>query len=120
MNQDRSGVSAGQNGGMPIQLPYPADAPEGVARALRALSAPTRVSTIRYLLDHASATPAEIIDATAATAVHPALIELEKLGFVTGDLPAGERRGKPVRYSLNHDEFRACVDALHAWILPRI
>lgn len=107
-----------QDSDVPIQLPYPADAPERVARALRALSAPTRVVTLRHLLSHDSATPAEIIESTAATAVHPALIELERLGFVTGDIPAGARQGKAVRYSLNRAELRTCLDEMRAWMVP--
>jgi DNA-binding transcriptional ArsR family regulator len=118
MVRNHGGTGDRQDREVPIQLPYPADAPERVARALRALSAPTRVVTLRHLLSHDSATPAEIIESTAATAVHPALIELERLGFVTGDIPAGARQGKAVRYSLNRAELSACLDELRAWMVP--
>jgi DNA-binding transcriptional ArsR family regulator len=118
MNADKGISSDRQNRTVPTQLPYPADAPEGASRALRALSAPTRVVTLRYLLDHDGATPAEIVAGTNATAIHPALLELEHLGFVTGDLAPGLRRGKSVRYTLDRAELARCLAELNAWMLP--
>jgi DNA-binding transcriptional ArsR family regulator len=90
--------------------------PDAASRALRAISGPTRMRTIRYLAEHPDSTAPAIIRGTGAAAVHAALGELEDLGFVRADIPAGERHGRTVRYQLDGARLRGAVDDLHAWL----
>jgi DNA-binding transcriptional ArsR family regulator len=109
----------GQNGRMPTTVPYPSDVPSGVEPALRALSAPTRVLTLRYLIEHPESTAAEVTAGTVVRSAYDALVELERLGLVDADRPKGARNGTPVRYSVNSAALGSSLDALHSWLSPR-
>lgn len=106
----------GHNGGMPASLSNPPDMPEDAQRAQRAFSAPTRAVVLRHLIVSPGSTATEIVAETGATAVHPALLELERLGFVVGDIP-GNRNGRKVRYSVDRQAVRAALDSLTRWLL---
>jgi hypothetical protein len=101
---------------MPAHLSHPPQMPEPARRAQRATAAPTRAVALRYLLVHPGSTANEIAAATGITAVHPALIELECLGFVHGDVPT-PRNGRTVRYTVSRDNLREALDIFTHWVM---
>jgi hypothetical protein len=106
----------GQNGGMPASLSHPPQMPEAALRAQRATAAPTRAVVLRYLIQNPASTATEIGAATGAKAIHPALLELEQLGFVTGDIE-GNRNGRKVRYTVDRVALRDALDAFTRWVM---
>lgn len=90
--------------------------PDGAQRAVEAVSNPTRLLTIWYLADHPGSTPREIITNTSASTVYLVLPELERLRFVTADLPAGARHGREVHYTLDAVAFAGALAELQRWI----
>lgn len=90
--------------------------PDGARRAVEAVSNPTRLLTIWYLADHPGSTPREIITHTSASTVYLVLPDLERLGFVSTDLPIGKRHGRDVHYTLNADALASALGELQRWI----
>lgn len=103
---------------MPIRHFAPDEAPNDVARALYLFTAPTRAVVLHYVVGHPGATASEAEAATGRASARPVLLELERLGFLTGDLPTMDRAGRTVRFTADQSEIDEAMRALHAWLSP--
>ena len=93
--------------------------PEEAARAREAFAATARIEALRYLAVHPASTRTEIAEGAelAVATTRAVLAQLEELGYVTGDVEAGHRTGKTVRYSLDRGKLVADAGHLLAYIV---
>ncbi|WP_340290855.1 hypothetical protein [Aquipuribacter hungaricus] len=78
-----------------------------------------RLAVVRFLRSRTDAHLGAIQEGTgiAGPSLAPHLRELEAAGIITGDLTAEERRGRSVRYHLNHQRLQQLVDHLNTQLL---
>lgn len=114
---DTSRALLGHNGGMPARRDAP-QMPDRAAAAHQAIAGTTRMTTLRYLLDHPASTRPQIADATgmSTASARVALVDLEGLGYVTADVE-GPRNGRTVRYSANRSALTDDLTSFVAWML---
>lgn len=93
--------------------------PEPAENAREAVASTARVEAMRYLAIHPASTRTEIAQgASLADATTRAVLsQLEDLGYVYGDVDAGQRTGKTVRYSLARGKLIADAGQLLAYIV---
>ncbi|GAB3611550.1 hypothetical protein GCM10027414_36760 [Humibacter ginsengiterrae] len=106
------------NGRMSIRRQIP-DLPAHLADLFEALQNPTRVMVLRYVVAHPLASRIDVQEATGAAIapVHRALTALEDAGYLTADVPPGERSGRTVRYSADRGKLSADAGALFGWLV---
>ena len=110
-------LTLGQNRGMPTRLEL-ADLPPRAAAAREAISGHARVTVLRFLLDNPESSRPQVVQGTGVSAggVRSALVELEELGYITGDVQA-PRRGQRIRYTANRHALTDDLTAFVAWML---
>ena len=106
---------------MPRYLRPPTHLPADVEAAIDALSTPFARAVVRTLAQHGSATSGQLATAlqTSVQAVQRTLLLLEDSGLLRADFPAGERTGRRVAYSVDHDRLDFTLDALGAYLHGR-
>lgn len=91
---------------------------DSLEAATQSFGMPTRNMVIRFLRSHPGSYRSDIVGGTGLKepTLQNQLEALEKIGVVIADVPAGHRRGRSVRYSLNHER----VDELWALLFQYI
>lgn len=81
----------------------------------------SRVDVMHFLNANGRSSIGQILESThlkPATA-RKALGELEQLGFITADIPVGERSGFVVHYEPNTKEITVALMAFTSWFISR-
>ncbi|MDZ5146324.1 helix-turn-helix domain-containing protein [Microbacterium testaceum] len=103
---------------MPRLVAAPSDMPEGAVRVQRVIAATPRIEVLRYLLNHPNSTIVDIVEGCglARETVRAAIADLEET-YVTGSIEAGQRRGRPVSFSVDRSTLAKDLGALQAYLL---
>ncbi|MFK4637143.1 MarR family transcriptional regulator [Paenarthrobacter histidinolovorans] len=103
-----------------IFIPEGRDATE-LAYALEVFSLPARTIILVELMKHGPALRADLMERLKMESqlVGRTLGDLEELGMVTADLPAGQRRGRSVKYSVDMDRYLKSSTAMQRFLSPR-
>lgn len=91
---------------------------ESLEAATQSFGTPTRNMVIRFLRSNPASYRSDIVAGTGLKepTLQNQLEVLERIGVVLADVPTGKRRGRSVRYSLDHDR----VDVLWALLFQYI
>ncbi len=89
------------------------------ASAHRAIQNESRLTCLRFLLSEGPATRAGVSSATglSVSTTIDALRELEKLGYVVGDLSASERSGRHPVYVAQREKVTTDLLSFVSWVL---
>jgi ArsR family transcriptional regulator len=95
--------------------------PDDLAYALRVFSMPSRVLILVELMKDGPLLRADLIERLEMNSVlvGRTLGDLEKLGIVEADLPAGKRHGRSVKYSVNAPLYAKAVETWTNYLMPR-
>jgi len=115
--QEGDAMGDRQNGAMPARREVPG-MPERVTAIHYAIGSATRVTVLRYVLDHPGTTRRQLVDETgiAAAPAGIALSALEERGYVAADVD-GDRVGKIVHYSADRAKIADDASAFLGWLL---
>ena len=110
-------AQARQNGNMPTRREVPG-MPERIADIHFAIGSATRVTVLRYVLEHPNATRSALVEATgmAPAPARLALAALEERGYISADVE-GDRVGRTVRYSVDRSKVSEDASAFLGWLL---
>jgi ArsR family transcriptional regulator, arsenate/arsenite/antimonite-responsive transcriptional repressor len=95
--------------------------PDDLAFALRVFSMPSRAMILVELRKDGPLLRAELIERLemGTVLVGRTLGDLEKLGIVEADIPAGKRHGRSVKYSVNRELYDRIVGAWTNYLMAR-
>ena len=106
-----------QDRDMPSRRPVP-NMPDNVQAMHHVLGSSTRLTVLRYLLDHPRSTRQLIADDTGVSvaAAGVALRQLQEHGYVDADIPAELRVGRNPQYSVQRRRVLDDAGAFFAWL----
>lgn len=100
------------------KLVQPSDQPPLLDDYISVFGNRARMAIIKYLQQNGSSLRAHIAEGTdlANPTLGHHLVELERIGAITGDLPMDERRGRTVRYDVNVKKIAELMQAAQHYI----